>query len=666
MNQQINGYEVRDEWFLGNGSFGAVYKASKDNKFYAIKIFRTEYVKSDFGKDRIDREIKCLQKINNPNVVKFYEFGNFKSQGFDYFYLVMDYIDGQPLTKYIGILDEKKIKGLMEAVLKTLDSIHNNDILHRDLKPQNILIKSDLEPVILDFGLAKLIDYSSITQTGDQLGTYAYMSPEQVVDSKNIDKLSDYFALGVIFYQLITGKLPYDATNTPALIDQIKNQYPKPPSDINPAISNQLENVILKLLEKQPYRRYQSVQEIISAVKSQPSPVKKLLGIKTSYYVRLLHTEKEIIKDGLNLKLVDNIIFPANFFKKYHLTVDVLKKSKVTFVTDPSTNRLTYTAFSKTIGLKELPYSSGNDVNPIQKKDFHSINQIQSYVQKVLEYQIANGNTHLAAPFFYIRDINDEWFNINLKLLRESIAYRDLKYKDMPVWGGICMNIENWYDDDVKNTILNRYVRWAPDGYFVYGDSVGIRSDLAKLYHYADLLLKLQKSTSIPVVACRVNGVGLVFLATGLAGISSGISSLDNFDESILSDINDRYSMGPRYYIPELLSMISLEKNVPTKLLDIAKSSIGNKLKCNCDFCKSIYENHVSTSKNIKMHYLVRKKQEIDELSKLSDKDKIIFIIDKLNNAINFDKILRDENIKIVNDTSYLRVWKSLAEKFRN
>lgn len=662
MLSDVNGYKTKPEWFIGKGSFGSVYKVEKSGKFYAMKVFQSELLKTEY-KVRIDHEIKALQKISHPNVVKLHDFGTFKENEFDYFYTVMDFVDGQPLTDFVGTVDELRCIEIIESVFDTLAAVHADGIIHRDLKPANIMVDKDGTPIILDFGLAKLIDYSSITQTGERIGTYCYMSPEQVTDSKNIDERSDYFAMGVIFYELLTGVTPYDATNLPALIDQIKNQYPKNPSERNPIISNQTENVILRLLEKAPHRRYQKTAEVVNALKATPEVRPQKLDLSTRYFIRLLHTEKAIFEEAFNVGLVENVIFPANFFKFYHLTVAVLRKSGTSFTTDPATNRLTYAAFSKTTGVQELPYSSGDEVTPIQKKDFHSILQVQEYVKKVLGYQIANGVTELAAPFFFAKDSSDDWFNINLKLLKESIAYRDQHHDEMPIWAGICMNVENWYDEDEKNRILNYYVKAAPDGFFVYGDPVSNQSNLTQLFHYSDLLRKLQASAGKPVVGCRVSSLGLILLSIGVSGFSSGIASLDNFKESILSDTTEGYSADSRYYIPQMLSMVSLPKRVTTKLLDIDRSSIGAGLRCACPYCTTLPSGPI-TQKNMKLHFLHVRKQEIAELEALAPADRLDLMEKKVEQAFAYSKTLSNEGVK-VGDFSHLATWRSLIQQFK-
>jgi len=466
-------------------------------------------------------------------------------------------------------------------------------------------------------------------------------------------------------YQLLTGVIPFDAPNLPALIDQIQNRYPTTPSDVNPAITNKTENVILRLLEKQPYSRFQNVTDIVRAFDEETPQKEKKLSLDIRNYVRLLNNEKAVFQEALKSNLVEHVIYPANLFKRFHPTVKIIKDSKISFTTDPATNRLTYPAFSKTLGVQELPYSSGDETTPVQKKDFHSITQVQGYVKKVIDFQIEYGVNELAAPFFYAKDPSDEWFSINLKLLKESIDLRDREHPELPLWGGICMNVDNWHDEEIKNEILNKYVKNAPDGFFVYGDPIGSQANLPQVYHYTDLLRKLQNSAGVPVVAARVNGLGLVLLASGIAGISSGIAGLDSFKEALLSDMQDGFSTDSRYYIPELMTMVSLKGGITTKIKDISKSSLAGELLCKCLYCKDVVAQDAIAPANVKLHFLQRKFEEIEEVKSLDEKDRLNFVEEKITKAIHYQKTLNKEGIKISSDFSHLTTWKSLVEKLK-
>lgn len=644
---------------IGTGSFGAVYKAEKDGRNYAIKMIRTDILHSS-AKARLDSEIKAIQKVQHPNVVKLHEHGTFTENAFEYVYIVMDLVEGVTLTSSVGNVDEATAIALAKSILQTIHSVHEDGVIHRDLKPENIMVKPDGTPVILDLGLAKLVDYTSITQTGERLGTYYYMSPEQITDSKNIDERSDYFAIGIILYQLVTGVLPYDATNLPALVDQIKNVYPKNPTQLNPALSNNFENVLLKMLEKDPYRRYQTTQDIINALESKPLVSKRKLDLSPRFYLRLNHNDKSLIQDAHKEGIIDKVIYPASYFKKNHLTVEVLRKLPgITFATDPATNRLSYSSFSKTKGILELPYSSGSPVNPLSPDDFSSLTQVQDFVKAVLDYQIANGVNELCAPFFYAKTPSDPWYEINIKLLRESIAYRNSNKIDLPVWASICMNVDGWYDKKEKDRILNDYSRIEADGYMVYGDPIGKASNLTQLYHYSDLLLTLQDSSKAPVVASRVNGIGMILIAFGLSGISAGAASLDSFRQEILSDKSEGYTNDPRYYIPELLSMISLPKGTDTKIKAIQGTSLATQLKCSCKFCASINSGSVVHS-DVKKHYLYRRDQELKELIKLNEDERKVYIQQRVEDAISYENTLKREGVKL-GDLSELTTLRDLV-----
>lgn len=631
---------------IGKGSFGAVYRAEKDGIVYAIKVIRTDIL-HESARARLNAEIKAIQKVQHPNVVKLRDYGEFVENAFEYVYLVMDLIEGETLTSLVGNVDESTAIKLTKSILETLASIHESGVYHRDLKPENVMVKPDGTPVILDLGLAKLVDYTSITQTGERLGTYYYMSPEQITDSKRIDERSDYFAVGIILYQLVTGILPYDAVNLPALVEQIKNAYPKNPTQLNPALSNDFENVLLKMLEKDPFRRYQTAQDIVNALENKPLEIKRKLDLSPRFYLRLNHNDKSLVLDAHNEGIVNNIIYPASYFARNHPTVDILKKiPNLVFATDPGTNRLSYSSFSKTKGILELPYSSGSPVEPTSPDDFVSLAQVQDFVKLVLDYQASNGVNELSAPFFYAKTPNDPWYEINIKLLKESIAYRNSRYDELPVWAGICMNVDGWHDKAEKNRILNDYARIEADGYMIYGDPIGKSSNLTQLYHYADLLLTLQESSHAPVVASRVNGMGLVLAAFGLSGTSSGAASLDSFREEILSDKSEGYTNDPRYYIPELLSMISLSKGTDTKIKAIQGTSIASELKCSCKYCASINSGAVVHS-DVKKHHLLRRTQELAEIAKLSEDERKQYIVKRIDDAINFENTLKRESVKL-------------------
>lgn len=272
LGKNINGYIMKD--FKGSGSFGSVYSCEKDRKIYAIKIFNFSYVFSEFSKgldNRITREIKALKSVNHPNVVSYVDDGEFIDNGVKYLYVVMDYVDGEDLSQYIKNNDISidKSVSIFTDILHGVNAIHVQHIVHRDLKPANIYITKTGEVKILDFGLSKLIDFTSITSTGAEIGSPLYMSPEQVKDGKNIDYRSDYYAMGVILFELLSKNNPYGKVQSRTeLYFKIINEPPLSIRQYVPTIPNEIDNLISVLLEKENYKRPNNMSEILEYLSS--------------------------------------------------------------------------------------------------------------------------------------------------------------------------------------------------------------------------------------------------------------------------------------------------------------------------------------------------------------------------------------------------------------
>src|SRR3972149_5816597 len=188
IGQTINGYKFIE--FIGEGGFGSVYKVSKNSKIFAIKVFREAYVLAEFKKsndNRITREIKVMQNVKHPFLVVYVEHFMDDLLNVRQVFLVMDFIEGDTLRECLRKNSISDKEQLFQNILEGVKCLHESNIIHRDLKPENIKVKPNGDIKILDYGFLKLIDYTSITSTGNILGTFAYMSPEQITDSKHID-----------------------------------------------------------------------------------------------------------------------------------------------------------------------------------------------------------------------------------------------------------------------------------------------------------------------------------------------------------------------------------------------------------------------------------------------------------------------------------------------
>ena len=263
---QSSGYfEIR---ILGAGNEGTVFLVEKNHKQYAMKILN-RYDNGDplheIKMRRFLREIEILSTIDHPNIVKLINHGMLENDKIPY--IVMEYIQGQTLNTLMKTGEfstEEKIKIIIQ-VADVLKEVHKRDIIHRDIKPANIMITDDNVLKLMDFGIARLKD-SNLTMTCELLGSPAYMSPEAFDGSIEKDCRSDIFSLGVLAYELFLGVRPFIADSIAELIHKIEHDDPVPPSRIIPDFPEYLQNIILKMLEKNQEDRFQSMEELITAL----------------------------------------------------------------------------------------------------------------------------------------------------------------------------------------------------------------------------------------------------------------------------------------------------------------------------------------------------------------------------------------------------------------
>lgn len=246
---------------LGEGAFGTVFKCfdTELNRLVAVKVPRDGRVSSDSSKLFL-REARAAAAINHPNVIAVYEVGQHEER----FYIASELIDGVTLSEILKLraYSPKEAAELMVKLLRAVQVFHDKGIVHRDMKSGNILIDTQGEPHIADFGLARREGPQEITVTHDGkiIGTPAYMSPEQARgDTKAITTTSDQYSLGVIFYELLTRDRPFHATNSRTLLHRILTEQPWNPRNLNKSVPVDLDTICVKALEKDPAQRYASV-----------------------------------------------------------------------------------------------------------------------------------------------------------------------------------------------------------------------------------------------------------------------------------------------------------------------------------------------------------------------------------------------------------------------
>lgn len=257
-------YEIRE--MLGIGGMAVVYKAydTIDDRIVAVKILKSEYLGDNNFLDRFKNESRAIATLNHQNIVKVYDV----SFGAKLQYIVEEYIDGITLKEYINqekVLSAKEAVYYVEQILMALQHAHDKGIVHRDVKPQNIMLLSDGTIKITDFGIAKFSRNDTGTLTENAIGTVHYMSPEQA-RGEDADARSDLYSVGVVLYEMLTGVLPFDSDSLVGVAIKQLSEEAERPSKLNNQIPLGLEQITLRAMRKKPIERYQTCAEMINDI----------------------------------------------------------------------------------------------------------------------------------------------------------------------------------------------------------------------------------------------------------------------------------------------------------------------------------------------------------------------------------------------------------------
>lgn len=263
---RFGSYELLEE--IGRGGMGVVYRARQctADRIVALKVIRRDLLETErhdsqtAAMDRFRHEARAAARLEHENIVTVYEVGDVDGEPF----FSMRYVDGGSLQEILhkGPISNRRAAEYLEPVARAVHEAHTRGILHRDLKPQNILVDKKTDRVMVaDFGLAKLSEIGEeLTHAGEVMGTPSYMSPEQAQDSSRVTALTDVYALGATLYCLLTGRPPFQAATGVETLRQLIDEEPVRPGQLNPSIDRDLETICVKCLQKEPPRRYDSAR----------------------------------------------------------------------------------------------------------------------------------------------------------------------------------------------------------------------------------------------------------------------------------------------------------------------------------------------------------------------------------------------------------------------
>jgi serine/threonine protein kinase len=296
VGQIISHYKILEK--LGGGGMGVVYKAedTKLKRIVALKFLPPELTRDDEAKQRFIHEAQAASALDHPNICTVYEIG--ETDGGQMF-IAMACYEGETLKEKIA-QGPMKLDEAVEIALQIAEGIaeaHQHGIVHRDIKPANVLITKSSIVKIVDFGLAKVSGVSRLTKTGSTLGTIAYMAPEQLQGAE-IDARADIFSFGVVLYEMLAGKIPFRGEHEAALMYSIMNEEPEPVENLVPGLADEIIRVVACALEKDPGKRYQSMREVVTALKEVVKEPPKILNKGRASIQKRRYTRRTLIVGG--------------------------------------------------------------------------------------------------------------------------------------------------------------------------------------------------------------------------------------------------------------------------------------------------------------------------------------------------------------------------------
>ena len=314
-------YEIKEK--LGGGGMAVVYKGEDLllGRTVAVKVLKEQFARDKTFVERFRREAQAGARLSHPNIVSIFDVG--MDEG--YHFLIMEFVEGRTLKEYLqeknGILEEEEAVKIGIQLCEALEHAHENGLIHRDIKPHNILITDSGKIKVADFGIARACSAETVTFAGSMIGSVHYVSPEQAKGCPT-DSRTDIYSASVVLYELVTGTLPFTADSMISVALKHINENPIPPRQINPSVSPELEKIILKGLSKNPLDRFASAQEMGNQLKSIGcSPEEKVHKKENVFTRKKIHPRGVAVLSILLLVLVLGGYYGVLGFLKVEETV---------------------------------------------------------------------------------------------------------------------------------------------------------------------------------------------------------------------------------------------------------------------------------------------------------------------------------------------------------
>jgi serine/threonine protein kinase len=550
---------------LGTGGFASTFKVTPGGEadLYALKIVDA----AQSGSERSDRELAALQRVEHPNVVSYRGTGTVTHNGMEYRWLSMGYIDGFTLKK---ALDNSAAWALPQAVsfLRGVTAgaaaLWAEQTAHRDLSPNNVMITADGTPVIVDLGLARHFDDETITALPTP-GTPGWMSPEQVgANPTHGDWRSDQYVLGLIGYRLVTGVSPFACNNVYEAFVAPDRQTPRAPKDLNPAVPASVSDVLMRMLSRQPHRRFLRPDVLLAEldrVAATLAIVDDTLEVTPKFILAVGDNHGYAAEPGYLTALgPDRIIVEPRTDHRADDLFALVDSVSCEKLLDPMTHLARSPLAVRKKFFTELPFGKGAALQGEMAEADR-----RAFCTSVLDHQLAAGCEVAMAPYFYAASSEQAWVQESLRcaqvtrdLLEERALNRGGAFE--PVWTTVAIS-HKWLSSNAERDVLMTQLTSQPIQtlhLLVHTTQASFQTlgDLSVLQGLADVL-GVMRDAGVPVVLGRRGPEGLLGLAMGAAGWVIGPRGVQQNMSPHPEKKEDGGRGQDRVYVPQLFSFLT-------------------------------------------------------------------------------------------------------------
>ena len=579
---------------LGCGGFACTFRVRAEGRDLAVKALDPEKVEPRAG-----REARALERVDSPYVAKLVDVGELERHDRLWPYIVMEYVDGRTLASVLDERDEPlPLEQVTELALKLTEGLRAillAGLVHRDLKPGNILVRANGDPVIIDLGIARHLDLETVTVPPSP-GSPGWMAPEQVDPDgpERGDWRSDQFSFGLLIYVLATGYYPYRGTRF-ELFFAPREQDVRRPESVNPAIPAELATVIRRLMAREPFERYlrpeQISEELGRAREALAAGVAAPEIANTPFYLAQGHLKSFATGDFYVALAADGVICDArNMGTRRDEFVHQARATGAWALLDPVSHDDRSPQEARPSGYRDLPY--GDRAAPIV--GFTDDDERSAYLQPIVDYQRETETTAIISPYFFAARGEANWIDESLAMAR--LAGDHLRAQDdaRSLWTAVAV-AQDYLRPHNRSSLLNRLTSRLPTTLYLLvstsQQSFGPLAD-AEVLKGMQVVTETLAEASVPVIFGRRASEGLLLVALGAGGYSTGVSAVhQNFQPHPEVPEEGGGQGNVWYYVPRFLNTIKIETR-----RDIVGAGYAELVDCDCHYCAELFAANAQTT----------------------------------------------------------------------